>query len=553
MIILFDYILIIPSILGCLGIGRLLIKTSFFSSFIAGLFTIASIVGPLVYCQVKLIKPYLFIVLILGIIIFIYELIKNFDKEKLNQKNLINILYLFFLFIFFLLYFRGLNYSNHIYESHDLSYFAWISEVFVADYNGPAKWPIAWPHYIAATHLIPGSIIAVLSSFLIHKNLATSIEIRYLLIVFTFIFLIYENTDNKSINKFLVLFKFLIIFSIFREEFIYNITISSFAYLIILLEILKIIFNKKNKIADILYYSFLLTICKAPIALMGLSMIIWFGFKNLQNIFQLRNFAGIFIVGINFFFWITAPKPTRDIGAWDFAHPLDYISIAQFIQLPNWVPKDNISTLFGNFFVEELYYQHVPYILFLFFIYIIFKYYLLYFYFLNKIIINFVRKNLQNKSFLIKLKGLDIFIMVSLFSIVFLRNGPGAGLTHQAHGFLLLSTVTLYIIMYYSIKIKDIKIIITLFIVSIVFNFNQNIFNPIVLLNKEIIKSPTSYIYDKSELNSIKYDKNNFYLSNNQNISKSQMLSSLAGIRYALKDNKMPENSDFKIMIIRKK
>ena len=81
---------------------------------------------------------------------------------------------------FILFFFRNLNYTNHPFFDHDLVYFGWINEVFTAKYNGPLKWGIAWPYYLAGNHLLPGSIIAVLSTFLQNKNLVTSIEIKYL-------------------------------------------------------------------------------------------------------------------------------------------------------------------------------------------------------------------------------------------------------------------------------------------------------------------------------------------------------------------------------------
>ena len=59
MITIFDYLLIIPSILGCFGLGRIITKSNYYSSFIIGLLTLGAIISPLVYYQAALIYPFL--------------------------------------------------------------------------------------------------------------------------------------------------------------------------------------------------------------------------------------------------------------------------------------------------------------------------------------------------------------------------------------------------------------------------------------------------------------------------------------------------------------
>ena len=178
MITIIDYFLIIPSIIGCIGIGRIITKSNYYSAFIVGLFTLGAIICPLVYYKASLIYPFLKISLIFGIFLLLVHLVLSLNKMRINKINISHILFLFFLILFFLFYFRNLNYANHPFYDHDLLYFGWINEIFIAKYDGPLKFCIAWPYYLAANHLLPGSIITVLSTFLQNKNLVTSIDLR---------------------------------------------------------------------------------------------------------------------------------------------------------------------------------------------------------------------------------------------------------------------------------------------------------------------------------------------------------------------------------------
>ena len=464
MITIIDYFLIIPSILGCIGLGRVITKSNYYSSFIFGLLTLGAMISPLVYYKASVIYLFLKISLIFGIFLLLIHLVLSLNKTLINKINISHILFLFFLILFFLFFFRNLSYTNHPFFDHDLLYFGWINEIFTAKYDGPLKWGIAWPYYLAGNHILPGSIIAVLSTFLQNKNLVTSIEIKYLLVTSTVVFFIFHNIHETNRNKYFIFIVFVFAFFIFREELVYSFTMSHIIVFIIVIEILKQVFNNNESLLELIFLSCLLTICRAHNIFIGLFLLLWFLFnsmpslQNLRTLYYWKNFynwrtlLGFFIILATFSSWLIAPKLLHPYEYWSIAHPFYYPSVAQFIELPKWVPLDNITNLINQFFIS-------PYLLLPIFILIILKYYLLFFFIIGKLITKNIIKHIKyTKLFFIKLKGLEIIILTSIFSWILLRNGPTDGLAHQLQFFVICSaTILIYVLFIYLININNYK------------------------------------------------------------------------------------------------
>jgi len=576
-------------------------KSNYYSSFVIGLLTLGAIVSPLVYYRASVIYPFLKISLIFGILLLLIHFVLSINKIWIKKINFSNILFLFFLILFFLFFFRNLNYTNHPFYDHDLLYFGWINEVFTAKYDGPLKWGIAWPYYLAGNHLLPGSIIAVLSTFLQNKNLVTSIEIKYLLVTSTVVFLIFHHIHDTNKNKYFIFIIFILVFFIFREELVYSFTMSQIVVYIIVLEILKQIFNKNESLLELIFLSCLLTICRAHNIFIGLFFLSWFLFNSLPNLKNLktlyywktfynwRTLLGFFIILATFSSWLIAPKLLRAYEYWSIAHPLYYPSIAQFIDLPKLFPLENITNLMNQFFIS-------PYLLLPIFIYLILKYYLLFFFIIGKLITKNIIKHINyTKSFFIKLKGLEIIILTSLFSWIFLRNGPTDGLYHHLQFFIICTaTVIMYVLFIYLININNYKPYFFLIIFAIVYNFPQkayfkaapgpfleiipvqtstlnslsnkeysnivvrffeNITDP-MMLRDQLINSQQGntiqYIYNSNDFKDYTIYDNNFYLPKNlESANTSQMKSAILGLRFKLKDVEMLGDSVIRPFLVK--
>ena len=93
MIAIIDYFLIIPSILGCIGLGRIVTKSNYYSSFVFGLLTLGAIVSPLVYYKASAIYPFLKTSLIFGIFLLLIHFVLSLNKMWINKINISNILF----------------------------------------------------------------------------------------------------------------------------------------------------------------------------------------------------------------------------------------------------------------------------------------------------------------------------------------------------------------------------------------------------------------------------------------------------------------------------
>ena len=524
---IFGFIIVL---IGLLGMGSFFVKKDFFSYFIAGLVVLASIISPLSYYDVSKAKYVVWFFILLGVIRANFWIYKNY-KSILVKANLIFYFKFILFFIFFLILFRSLHYQNYIFDTHDLLYFSWAPELITAEYSGPIRLSVSWPNEMAANHLLPGSMLASIGIFISKPSMLSIIEIRYLLICAAFAnftqFLL--SRYGYSILRVLLLF---MIFFIFADAILTEVTISSFAYIIVLFEVLKKIFNDNINDNDLIFFGVMLIIAKAPIFLIASVMVVWFilkkGIKNLD----LCIYYAIFLVLINILTWALVQSPSGTDTSFRLALPYDVRSMLGLTSLPSWALENTITIFLRSCF-------EMPFLIIIITMYIFIKYYYLYFWVRDKKLIfaNTSKNDFDNNT---KIKGLDIYFLVSLFSFVFIRNGWEIG--HQAHA-ILLSSVIIITILFLHLGKKITKFKFSL--ITLIFIIHTVHLNPVDLFSKYMQNKSNNYTSVKfTEIyNSLKFTSSNsiFYTPTvDEKVSISQIKSALLGLKLDSKKYSSP-------------
>jgi hypothetical protein len=462
------------------SIGRRIIKKDGISAIIAAVLIISAIISPLAYYQVSWIKYILFLWTALGLFFFIYDTFikKDWLFSNLKLREVINFCLIFILLLF---YFRGINSSNIIYESHDLVYFSWIKDFLRANYEGPIRISVSWPHLMASNHLLPGAVISTLSSCIIRPTLVTAIEIKYILLSLYFTSFILSWAKSRYISGIFIFFLFVCAFAIFGPEIAYSMRISSFIYLIVFAELLKaILFNGSER--EIVFFSLFLIIAKAPIFLIALLISIWYIWKASEVRYYFSSIIAILLVLWNVASWFYAPSPptiNMDFGI----APFTVKSIYALNQVQQWFSPD----VFYNFFVEI-----TPKLLFtiVLVIYILIKYYAIYFLFppINKL--NYSNEHMMSGRKIDWLIGLDLYVFGSLATWIFVRFG--GNINHVAHAYIIMAFFATFIIIDFLVSQKQLLNYVIFFLFVILYGINNDFSDPFYHSNKFTSQSVTA-------------------------------------------------------------
>jgi hypothetical protein len=493
------------------AIGRRLLPENYSSAIFISLLIIAAIISPLAYINVYIIKYVLYSWLILGLIFWVidYKIIIN-DLIKNNY-----IIYFFkftFLFLFFLFYFRGLSSLNYVFESHDLVYFSWVNDFLCADYHGPLRSSVVWPKLMTSNHLLPGSFLSALSTIIIYPNLITTIDIRYYFLSFYFatFIIFWSQQRNVLIVKLLVLF--VGILSIYGQEIGYELRISSFLYIVILLELLKgIIFLKNN--TNITAFSYLLILAKGPILFIAIGLSIWYSIKPIKLIFTKLNVFILLIIFINIFTWIIVPPPQYPLN-FEFASPINAV-----------LPLNAVKSWFIPDFGYELIVKNITgkYLTLFLVFYIVFKYYIIFF-----LTSPYLKgdKNVRYKSNS-QLVGLELYVLISLSGFIFIRHAGSIG--HVAHAYLLMAILTSFCIIDNLINYPSKTKYIIFILLSIIYGNTTTFIDPFKYTNSETMKSISAI--KKHQLGKFKIDGKFYIPETGESPAISQMKASMLGLR----------------------
>lgn len=451
-------IYVLPMVLSIREIGRLWFRGPYLLQVFLGLCITGSAISPIYFWQVQYIRQALFIVFAIGAILFLKALPANIRQavhKKISIRYLREFLPCLVIYILGFLLFSNLHSRSFVFENHDVLYFGWMQEAWSPDYSGPIRVPTAYPNLMSANHLMPGALLSTLGALLPSMNLVKAIDLRYITICFVLSSLVVEVYKRKREHFSRVVLVGITLNLIYGSEIACELNGSSFVYVILLGIIAFVLFEPETtekKQGLIILFSFLL-IAKAPILLIAAAVLTYLIAKNLRNSFSLKNVLVFALVVANVWSWSSTPKPSG-LGS-GFPKPIGVIAdegihfsfaTIQYNEILGWYTGH--EAWFIARYIQE------PYIFGIVILLILIKIYFVYFYLRKKI-------GLSSASVSI----LDLYMLGSLLSWLLLRNN--GSLAHQAHAYLLASTITFIIAVAYFSSRLNFRKLIPLLLVSI--------------------------------------------------------------------------------------
>lgn len=431
----------------------------------------------------QLVKPIITLYTCVGLVLFLKH--RKFILH-LSKADLIN----FMIFLtFFLLYFRKLSPDFYIFDDHDLLYFSWAGEFMNSSMPGPIKLDISWPNQMAGNHLLPGAVISIISVFQKKITLISSITFRYLLVSFYFAYFFSKWSIIKKINPIKLLILILLTMSIVGQDIGYSLKISSFLYVVLLLEILKNLFISENQ-KNVIYIALFLIISKAPIFFVALIFSIWVTYLYKIKFTKITWLISS-LVGMNFLSWFLVPAP-KDLGGLPFiVNIFKQDELLSLNGLKGWFITDKFSEIIFSF-------CEGPFLIFALLTYILIKYYLTYFLISNR---------LTTEKELKKIIALDSWVLLSILGWAFLRYPIGIG--HTAHLYILMSVITLFFLIRYILESKNLYIVAILIPVGFFYGYPSRLFDPLAYVQNDLLKAPESTMRIEEITNGYLDDKDN--------------------------------------------
>lgn len=518
-----NYLQIFTAIILLTTFGRLISKKNFLHSFFAGTLFISAVIS----ISARYIPAYnLFFIygfLLLGILNFCYELLRK--KISLCDFCPQNPIALAAIILFCAIFFISFQFYFWSYESHNVLYFAPAFEILKADYIGNLRVATHYPSELSAYHLFHAAFIATIGFLNKSPNLAFFTEIKYVCIVIFFSHLIYFLYLKNRASLLKIIFLTLVVFQIYGEEISYNLSISSFIYLFVLLAIFVLLLelkeekNQEQNPLLLLFYSTILIICKAPIFYIAgfFAFYLWYQNKKIR-FHPLIILTGILVLG-NIFTWADfvgiSTESIKNSGGFTTNHAL------QFHEVKGWSLDDSVKILLeaGN--------HSVLTISLMMFFYMICKYYLL----TNLIIFSRKPSLSAFKELNLYDRAIVLYLLISLIGVLIVRNGDGT-IGHQSHAYFLASTFAWLFLLKYLLENFDgaqIKLaIMAIFLIAIL----PNKFFFLILPNKHSVIGTKDYKFLKYRDAEIQIGQNGFYQpKSGEPYWKMELQSQLSGLR----------------------
>lgn len=441
-------------------------KNGVITGLILSILILSCLTCPLAFINTVYIKPIVTLYTCVGLFLFL----KN--RRSINRPNKIHLLNFLIFLTFFLFYFRNLSPDLYIFDDHDLLYFSWIGEFMHSSISGPIKLDISWPNQMAGNHLLPGSVIAIMSVFQKKITLISSITFRYLVVSCYFAYFFSKWSMIKLISPIKLIILIVLTMSVFGQDIGYSLKISSFLYVILLLEILKNLFLSENQ-KNVIYISLFLIISKAPIFFVATILSIWIVYLYKIKFTKMTWFISI-LVSLNFLSWFLVPAPKEHGGRPFIINIFRLEDILSLTGIKGWFITDNLSEFMYSF-------SEGPVIIFLLLIYILIKYYLPYF---------LITKNIKAKKELKKIIVIDSWVLLSILGWAFLRYPIGIG--HTAHLYILMSVITLFFVIKYLLDSKNLFTIIALIPIAFFYGYPHKLLDPFAYVENDLLKIPES-------------------------------------------------------------
>ncbi|MBF0239524.1 MAG: hypothetical protein HQM12_17615 [SAR324 cluster bacterium] len=335
--------------------GRILIKNNVFSSLLAGMLVSGAILSVTARFMPLYSREIVGVFSLLGIIRLMMDLKNKSCVFAIKKEHFLLIPFI----VLVAFYFRFFHFSNYIYESHDILYFGPALEILKADYWGNLRVPIYYPYEMAGYHLLPSAVIASIGFILSKPSLISFIEIRYLLIVLLFSSFFFRLWLGYRFNWRIYLPTCFCVLILFGEEFSFNLTISSFLYVFVVLQILLCVFevrllsqgngnaHQESRSSELrkslLLFSMFLIICKAPIFYIAGAMAFYYWYFLKNERWSWRTWLVSVLVLINIFSWIAIPAPAPEDAQFSIMNPFVKKDLQALDAIQSWSLRDNVK------------------------------------------------------------------------------------------------------------------------------------------------------------------------------------------------------------------
>lgn len=521
-----------PSVIGAWGIGNLIGAQALWSRVFIGLITISGISAVFVFFCPNAVRPLTIILTISGLIVT-YSRIK---KAKFSIRKLFTYLvpkkswipYLVAFLLIFLFCYKLLPWF-YIFENHDVMYFGWLQSLFEYTDNNAVIVPTAWPLEMGSTHTLPGMVIATSGVFLPSITLVQAIFIRSILIIVAFsafAFGLIKFLPGRNIALFSGLMVAAIIWG---QDIGYELTISSYLYVLILILITDIAWRKNENTTIQFWLIIFLALAKAPIILIALGTAFTFGLSFRKEISWKKIWLPSSILVANLATVLTAPQTNASADTGYSVMGINLQTLNPSIALSQWA--NSFSGLLGwnvdwfrTFALPSVFQsQALGIAIFIYTIVIVYGSYFLF--------------RLLHKRFLPSnryLKGnylfLDVYMCLSLISWVFVRNGEIPDLGHQAHAYLLASVVSFTLgVQLVQYQLSNFGAVSLIVISALVYSQSGTALNSRTLYQRLNQNSDTSVrLVEGINLNSA----DGFYIPDEgENLAKSQVIASILGLK----------------------
>ncbi|MEX0709352.1 MAG: hypothetical protein WD078_15455 [Woeseia sp.] len=337
---LLDYVHVSLAAFSAYALGRLFLETNVYTSFLGGAILLGTIISVTGWWVPGFTKPILITMMLGSLIVFA---VKCRSEYRFS-------LYPIFSFAICLLIFRHFAYQQYHFNNHDPAYWGYAYELLKADYFGPIRIPTLYPEQFAPTHILPSTVVASLAVLIDHITLPKLIEVRYLCVAFVMSGVLTRLIAHSEKKAPFVVALFASFF-VFETELGYNFLISSYLYVLIVLEIFVIQKTQSNNKIALLFFSAILVLARAPIAYIAVGLFSYFWLISAKERYEPKILGTCVLVGLAIIPWLVFPPPFSryclDLST-SFMNPFNFDELLSIARASQWLMPDT----FINFYLQ---------------------------------------------------------------------------------------------------------------------------------------------------------------------------------------------------------
>ena len=410
---------------------------------IIGSLLVCLMVSPVLFYHVRTVKTLFILFIAFGYILLFLEIKRNLKSFSRRTFLLLfrNMIRPIALFIIYFLLISALFYDffplNYIYNEHDLLYWSWPSEIYRANYSGGIRSEIAWPMQFTSYHVLPGLLLAYLNIFSPIQTMVGILLQKYLFLVSVPAVML----TASRVKGFKYLIRNILCFGIpiliFRDEISYNISISNYLIVYLILICFWVMFqaNRSVRMPTVTLLFFLMIFSKLTVFVIAFCIFIFYFLRNRAFFSRVEQGLMFSIFLLNLYTWVFVKKPFESSSI-DVADLFTLEYLGSMRKLVDWVIDPTLVNLqfplrhYFSFFVV---------------IFILVKIFLLFYFSINRIF-NHLNRFKQNTvfgdnafSYYLTWYG---FMLLSLLTLIFFRTSSTSEIKHAAHLLFIGSVVT---------------------------------------------------------------------------------------------------------------